>query len=136
LLTEWSDKGPKLMWTADGLGSGFSSIAIAGGRIYTMGDRKGGCFLICLDMNGKELWAARVGSGGPNCTPTVDGDRVYALDRNGELACVGTQSGNVIWTKNFPKDFGGKMMSGWGYSESPLVDGDRLIVTSGANDAM
>ncbi len=136
LLTEWTDEGPEVVWTADGLGRGYASIAISGGRIYTMGDRKGGCFLICLDMSGKEVWAASVGKGDPNCTPTIDGDRVYAMDRNGALACVGTQSGNVIWTKDFKQDFGGNMMSGWGYSESPLVDGDWLIVTPGAQDAM
>lgn len=136
LLTEWPESGPEVLWTAKDLGRGYSSIAISGGRIYTMGDRKGGAHLICLDLSGKEQWAARVGSGDPNCTPTVDGNRVYTVDRNGELACVGTESGNVLWTKSFTKDFGGKMMSGWGYSESPLVDGDRLIVTPGSKDAM
>ncbi len=136
LLTEWTEAGPDVIWTAEDLGRGFSSLSIAGGKIYTMGERKGGCYLICLDMSGKELWAAPVGKGDPNCTPSIYGDRVYAMDRNGELACVGTESGNVIWTKSFTKDFGGKMMSGWGYSESPLVDGDWLIVTPGAKDAM
>lgn len=136
LLTEWPENGPEVVWTAENLGKGFSSIAIAGGRIYTMGERKGGTFLICLDLDGKEQWAAKVGSGDPNCTPTIDGNRAYTVDRNGELSCVGTESGNVLWTKSFTKDFGGKMMSGWGYSESPLVDGDRLIVTPGSNDAM
>lgn len=136
LLSEWPEDGPKLLWTADGLGRAYSSIAISAGRIYTMGERKGGTFLICLDLEGKEQWAAKVGGGDPNCTPTVDGNRVYTVDRNGELACVGTESGNVLWMKSFTKDFGGKMMSGWGFSESPLVDGDRLIVTPGSNDAM
>lgn len=136
LLTQWSENGPEVLWTAENLGKGFSSIAITGGRIYTMGSRKDGTFLICLDMNGQEKWAARVGKGDPNCTPTVDGDRVYTVDRNGELTCVGVESGNVMWSKSFTKDFGGKMMSGWGYSESPLVDGDRLIVTPGSNDVM
>ncbi len=136
LLTEWPEDGPEVLWTAKDLGRGFSSIAISGGRIYTMGDRKGGAFLICLDLDGKEQWAANVGKGDPNCTPTVDGNRVYTVGRNGELSCVGTESGNVLWSKSFTKDFGGKMMSGWGYSESPLVDGDRLIVTPGSNDAM
>ena len=136
LLTEWPEDGPAMLWTAKDLGKGFSSISISGNRIYTMGERKEDAFLICLDLDGKEIWAAKVGRGDPNCTPTVDGDRVYTVDRNGELACVGTESGNVLWTKSFTKDFGGKMMSGWGYSESPLVDGDRLIVTPGSNDAM
>ncbi len=135
LLTEWSEAGPDLLWSADDLGKGFSSIAISGGRIYTMGERKGGTFLVCLDLTGKELWAANVGRGEPNCTPTIDGDRVYTLDRNGELTCVGTESGNVLWSKSFTKDFGGKMMSGWGYSESPLVDGDWLVVTPGSKEA-
>ncbi len=136
LLTEWSEAGPEVLWTADGLGGGFSSIAIASGRIYTMGERTEGTCLICLDMDGKEQWGTVISRGGPNCTPTIDGDRVYGLGRNGELVCCDTINGRIIWNKSFTKDFGGKMMSGWGYSESPLVDGNLLIVTPGAQDAM
>ena len=136
LLKEWPEGGPPLAWRIEGIGRGMSSVAIADGRIYTMGERNGGCDLIALELDGgKELWSARVGGGEPNCTPTVDGDLVYALDRNGELLCAKTADGSKVWSTSFQKDFGGKMMSGWGYSESPLVDGDRLIVTPGAKDA-
>ncbi len=137
LLKEWPESGPPLVWQADGFGGGFSSVAIVGDRIFTMGSRKGGCDLIAADRaTGKELWSTRVGNGSPNCTPTVDGDLVFALGREGDLLCANALSGSVVWQKNFGKDFGGQMMSGWGYSESPLVDGDRLIVTPGAEKAV
>lgn len=137
LLDAWTDKGPPLAWQSGGLGKGYSSVAISGGRIFTLGQRKGATELIALDLkDGKELWAAKVGGGSPNCTPTVDGDLVFALGQNGDLICAETATGKVLWQKSFPKDFGGKMMSGWGYSESPLVDGDRLIVTPGSTKAI
>lgn len=135
LLKEWPAKGPKLLWQAKGLGRGYSSVAIAGGKIFTMGEKRGGTVLMAMDMKGKELWSASVGRGRPNCTPTVDGDLVYALGRGGDLLCAKTGDGSVVWRKSFREDFGGRMMSGWGYSESPLVDGDRLICTPGASDA-
>jgi outer membrane protein assembly factor BamB len=97
----------------------------------------GECRVIALDVHtGKQIWATPIGKGDPNCTPTVDGDRVYALGRNGELACLDAVDGRLIWSKDLTRDFGGKMMSGWGYSESPLVDGEKLLCTPGANDAM
>lgn len=104
LLTEWPDEGPTLKWQTDGLGRGYSSIAIADGRIFTMGKRKGGCELIALDLkDGHELWSAPVGGGNPNCTPTVEGRRVYALGREGELVCADVASGKIVWSKAFPK---------------------------------
>jgi outer membrane protein assembly factor BamB len=137
LLSAWPTQGPPLAWQVNGLGSGYSSVAIAGGKIFTLGQRKRGAELIALNLDdGKELWATPVGGGGPNATPTVDGDRVYALGRDGDLLCAESVSGKEIWRKNFGRDFGGRMMSGWGYSESPLVDGDRLICTPGANKAV
>lgn len=137
LLDKWPAGGPKLLWQAEGLGSGYSSVSIADEKIFTMGRRDRQCYLIALELDGgKELWATKVGGGSPNCTPTVDGDLVYALSRNGDLICAKTDTGREVWRKNYPRDFGGKMMSGWGYSESPLVDGDRLICTPGSNRAM
>src|SRR5262245_52629105 len=83
LLKEWAKDGPPLLWTAKGVGRGYSSISIHDGKIFTMGDRGKEMFLIALSQkDGKELWATSVGQpwgdGGPRCTPTVDGDRVYA----------------------------------------------------------
>lgn len=138
LLQSWPEAGPDLLWTANELGSGMSSVSIAGGKLYTIGNRNGSENLIALDVkNGKELWSARIGNGGEsNSTPTVDGDLVFAVGRGGDLICAETATGKVLWRKNFGSDFGGKMMSQWGYSESPLVDGDRLICTPGSERAM
>ncbi len=138
LLSDWNDKPPNLLWTAEGLGSAYSSVSIGNGRIYTMGKRDGGEHLIAMDLkNGKVLWSVNVGTGGDsNCTPTIDGDRIYTIGKSGDLACVDGTKGEIIWAKSFSRDFGGKMMSQWGYSESPLVDGDRLICTPGGPQAM
>jgi outer membrane protein assembly factor BamB len=141
LLQEWPEGGPPLAWKATGIGKGYASVAVTGGKIYTMGDRQGSEWIICMDLaNQKELWAAKVGQpyddGGPRCTPTVDGDLVYAISPHGDLVCVEAASGKEVWRKKFDKDFGGKMMSGWAYSESPLVDGEKLVCTPGGKDAV
>jgi outer membrane protein assembly factor BamB len=137
LLPSWEKEPPQLLWQAKGLGSGFASVAIADGRIFTLGERKGGAKLIALDLASQaELWEAKVGGGSPNSTPTVDGDLVFALGRDGHLVCARAKTGEVVWKKDFGQDFGGKMMSDWGYSESPLVDGEKLVCTPGAKDAM
>jgi outer membrane protein assembly factor BamB len=141
LLKEWPESGPELLWSATGLGIGYSSVSIADGKIFTMGDREGGQWVIALDLATRdELWAVRIGDPwetkpGSRCTPTVDGKLVYAIGTYGDLLCLETEIGNERWRKNFVKDFGGKMMTGWGYSESPRIDGDRLICTPGAKDA-
>ncbi len=138
LLDEWSGDGPRLLWSVRGLGRGYSSVSVADGSIYTMGNRDGGEKLIALDAeDGRVRWATPAGNGRDcNCTPTVDGDLVFGLGREGDLVCAETATGKVVWQKSFARDFGGKMMSGWGYSESPLVDGDRLICTPGGQRAM
>jgi len=139
LAQEWTGDGPPLLWKIEGLGKGFSTVSIVGNRIYTMGDRKDEQFIIALDLpTHKELWAAKVGGpwgDGTRCTPTVEGGLVWAIGTRGDLVCVKADSGEEVWRKSFPKDFGGKMMSEWGYSESPLVDGDKLVCTPGGKDA-
>ena len=137
LLKEWPEEGPTLKWQAKGLGSGYSSLAISGGRIFTMGRKDRRAKIVAMNAgDGSILWETAVGGGNPNCTPTIDGNRVYALGRNGNLVCVNAETGQEIWRTSYQKDFGGRMMSHWGYSESPLIDGDRLICTPGANDAI
>jgi outer membrane protein assembly factor BamB len=143
LLNEWPSEGPKLLWKASGLGRGFSSLSIAGGRIFTMGDREGGQFVIALSLaDGREMWSTRIGDvwepqgyAGPRCTPTVDGKLVFALGPHGDLVCLEAANGKEVWHRNMKADFGGLMHSGWGYSESPLVDGDKLVCTPGGPDA-
>ncbi len=143
LLTDWSSE-PKLLWQMKGMGRGFASLAMVGTKAYTMGDRGSDGYVIAIDLaTQKELWASKIGAAwtksndpGSRGTPTVDGDLMYAVTGNGEMACLETGTGKILWSKNFAKDFGGQMMSGWGYSESPLVDGDKVVVTPGGKSAM
>lgn len=141
LLKQWPKAGPKLEWKSTGLGGGYSGVSVAAGRIYTMGDGGDASQVHALDeKSGKRLWSAKVGATGgedrnrypgTRCTPTVDGDRVYATGQWGDLVCLDAATGREIWRLNLAKDLQGKMMSSWGYSESPLVDGERLIVCPG-----
>jgi len=136
LLTQWPAEGPPLMWKASGLGQGFSSVAVADGRIYTMGGGDG-VGIICRKVDdGSHVWRTEIGENdNANCTPTVDGDLVFGVSKDGDLACCETKSGKLVWKKNFRKDFqAGKPV--WGFSESPLVDGDMLIATPGADTAL
>lgn len=144
LLKSWEASQPKLLWMADGLGEGYASVSIADGRIYTTGNTSDGQAVVALNVNdGKVLWTKPLtdeppkhGYEGSRCTPTADGDRLYVITSNGIIACLKSQDGEVVWQKDFQQDFGGKMMSGWGFSESPLVDGDWVLCTPGGQDAM
>ena len=137
LLAQWPETGPPLLWKSAGLGTGFSSLALAGDRIFTLGDREGGQHLVALNRptarssggRGSAAWEDEFA--GPRGTPTVDGSRVYALGTEGDLVCLDAATGKERWRRNLAKDFGGEMMSIWKFTESPLVDGDRLIVTPG-----
>jgi outer membrane protein assembly factor BamB len=146
LPAEWPKDGLPLAWTLEGLGRGYSSISIADGKLFTMGDRadadgEEAQVVIALDLDSREeLWTAPVGpphtDGGPRCTPTVDGGLLYALGTSGDLVCVAVDSGEVRWRRNLVDDFEGQVMAVWKFSESPLVDGDRLICTPGGPQAM
>ena len=146
LLQEWPEGGPKLLWTLEGLGRGYSTVSIANGKLFTMGDRTVSedtekQFVIAYDLDTrKELWAVPVGpphsDGGPRCTPTVDGEVLYAIGTDGDLVCLEVESGKERWRRNFVEDFEGKFMAVWKFSESPLVDGNRLICTPGGPEAM
>jgi len=137
LLKSWPKDGPPLAWQAKGLGGGYSSVSVAGDRIYTLGNKKGKSYVLALERDGgKIVWSGEIGPEGGNlgCTPTVDGDRVYALGQQSDLVCLETKDGMRVWHRNLRKDFGGAYGS-WGYCESPLVDGDRVIVTPGGKSA-
>jgi outer membrane protein assembly factor BamB len=139
LLSEWDKDGPQLAWKTPGMGKGFSSAAVADGKVFTMGERGDGQFVIALSAaDGKPLWSTKFapkGGNDPRGTPTVDGDRVYVVGGNGVLGALDAESGKIVWSKDFKKDFGAPT-PGWGFCESPLVDGDRLICTPGAKEAM
>ena len=142
LLGAWPRQGPPLVFRAAGLGEGYSSLAVTRGRIFTQGQRKDGEFVLAFDAaTGKKVWEAPNGKvfrerrgHGPRGTPTVDGDRVYALAGDGTLGCFDFQSGKALWGFNVVERFGAKV-PGWGISESPLVDGERVIVMPGGKGA-
>jgi outer membrane protein assembly factor BamB len=142
LLKQWPTSGPQRNWSISKLGEGFGSIAIRGDRIYAQGTSGSESMIYCLNRDdGKTVWSAALGpkvndgrGNGPRSTPTVDDDRVYALTENGDLACLRSRDGSPVWRKNILKEFGGSN-PGWLISESPLVDGDRLIVTPGGRGA-
>lgn len=143
LKLDWNGQAPKHLWTTDGMGGGYASVSVVNGRLYTTGNLPEGQGVICVDANsGKLLWSTAVtpeqpkhGYEGSRCTPTVDGEFLYTVTSNGLLTCLRANDGEIVWTREF-KDFGGKMMSGWGFSESPLVDGDLVLCTPGGSEAM
>ncbi len=146
LLQEWPASGPPLVRKIRGLGGGDGTPSIANGRIFGMGHRDSKEVVWALsETDGQELWATTLGAAvnqnwpqskeGPGCTPTVDEDRLYVLGMGGNLACLQVADGKVIWQKNLTKDFGGRVPT-WSYRESPLVDGEKIICTPGAQDAM
>ena len=146
LLQSWPEGGPELLWEISGLGTGYSTVSIADGKLYTMGDieldsEQAQC-VIAVDLEThKKLWTTKVGPihvdsrGGPRCTPTVDDGLVYAIGTSGDLVCLSVDKGEIIWRKNLEKDFDGKIPN-WKYSESPLVDGDKVLCTPGGSNAV
>ncbi|HJT77782.1 MAG TPA: PQQ-binding-like beta-propeller repeat protein [Gemmataceae bacterium] len=141
LLQSWPKDGPKLLWTFSDAGIGYSGPAVVGDHLYTMGGDNKKSFVYCLDLGTQEkTWSTEVGpffphgnGDGPRGTPTVDGDLVFALGGHGDLVCVEKDTGKKRWHVNLKTDLGGQMASGWGYSESVLVDGDKVICTPGGN---
>lgn len=137
LLRQWDEPGPPLLWMATGLGPGHSTVSVVDGTIYTMGERDGRGHLIALDeQNGTEKWTAVVGKGKPLATPTVDNGQVFALGSFGDLLCVDANDGGELWRLNIVDEFDGMQASDVGYSESPLVDGDRVVITPGNHAAI
>lgn len=150
LLKTWPKQGPPLAWIFDKAGLGYSAPAVVGPRVYVPGSRQDVEYVLALDATtGKELWQARIGpthdfkgnswGDGPRTTPAVHGDLLYALGSQGELVCVRTGDGKEIWRKNLLSELGGDIDAigggppklAWGYSSSPLVDGNQLICVPG-----
>jgi outer membrane protein assembly factor BamB len=142
LLKSWPAEGPPLVWHTAEAGIGYSSFSSVNGRLYTLGDRGERGFVIALDAaTGKTLWATPNGpsyensyGSGQRSTPTIDGDRLYALSATGDLVCLDTATGGVVWRKDIPGEYRSSVPV-WGYSESPLVVGDRVIVHAGGPKA-
>jgi len=147
LLPAWPPEGPKVRWKRTDIGTGYSSPAVVGGRVFIQTTAGNEEFALCLDeKSGDQVWKSPIGhvgkNRGPNypgtrSSPTVVGDLVFCLASAGELTCLGTD-GTLKWQKDLVKDFGGKVgtdQQSWAYSESVLVDGDAVICTPGGKDA-
>jgi outer membrane protein assembly factor BamB len=142
LLAQWPRSGPPLVWSAAMLGAGYGSVAVQGDRVYVQGMRNRQSVVTTLNrVDGKVLWTRTLGAAleesrgpGPRSTPTLDGDRLYVLTENGDLACLRAADGTVVWQKNILKEFGGRNIS-WLISESPLVDSNVVVVTPGGRGA-
>lgn len=149
LLTVWPADGPPLVWKTSGAGRGYASVAISDGKLFTIGDGPStaedeNAYLLCFDLeSGSPLWKTQIGdpwTEGPSdwqssrSTPTIDGSRAYCLTAHGDLVCCDVAQGTEIWRRNLKSDFGGKKGDSWGYSESVLVDGDKLICTPGGEE--
>ena len=142
LLKDWPANGPPQVWRATGAGNGFASFSASGGKLFTLGARGNVEYVIAFDAaSGKRLWETPNGQrfrnemgDGPRSTPTIDGNRLFAFGGTGELSCLDTATGTKIWSVNVVQQFGGTTPY-WGYSESPLVIGDRIVLNAGGRKA-
>ncbi len=146
LLKQWPKDGPKLLWKLTDAGSGYSTPSVVGERLYLLANEGTDSEFVQAHAvkDGKRIWRTPLGKVGANppqmnylgarSTPTVDGELLYGLGSDGDLACVEIGAGKVRWQKNLRTDLGGKP-GDWAYSESPLIDGDVLVCTPGGSDA-
>ena len=148
LLQAWPKDGPELLWTASGIGHGYSTVSIAAGRIYTAGMIDKQTYVTALDLNGRQVWQKLNGQSwqaserqtwavpyaGSRGTPTVDGDTVYHLSELGRLTAFDAGTGRELWHVDIMKTFAAERPE-YGYSESVLIDGDMVFCTPGGKDA-
>jgi outer membrane protein assembly factor BamB len=145
LLQEWPEGGPKLVWQVGNVGGGYSTPAVVGDRIYLLGsDASEESVYALTTKDGSKVWTTKLGKlghpqqnpsyPGARSTPTVDGQHLFVLGSDGDLVCLEIATGKEVWRKHLRTDFGGKHGE-WAYAESPLVDGDKVIVTPGGADA-
>lgn len=139
-LKTWPEDGPEVLWRIP-IGEGYSGISIVDGRIYTMLSEGEDEFAVCLNASdGTEIWRSRTdekyhsGEGsGPRSTPAVDGDRVYALSAKGKLYGLDADSGEKVWGHDFVAEFESGM-PGFGFSSSPIIEGDSLLIEAGGKN--
>jgi outer membrane protein assembly factor BamB len=142
LLRSWPAAGPPRAWSTSNLGAGFGSIAVSRDRIFVQGMRNFQSVVSALNRaDGTLVWAKPIGRAGdndrgpgPRGTPTVDGDRTYVLTENGDLASLRIQDGGIVWQRNILQEFGGRNID-WLISESPLIDGNNVIISPGGRSA-
>jgi len=153
LAKNWPSAGPSLLWKIDDvakLGVGYGAPSVVGNKLFILGadnpKKEAQEYCVCLDARtGKSLWKTPLNTtpgnfndnwgGGPRSSPTVDGEYVYVLGATGDLLCLAARDGKLVWRKNLVKDFGGSIPT-WGYSESVLIDGEKLVCTPGSRGGM
>ncbi len=135
---KWPSSGPTKLWKAS-VGTGFAAVSVSGGRVFTMGNKSNRDQVIALDdVTGDELWrhtyseklTANLYDGGPNATPTVDGNLVYTLSKTGKAYCFKAESGEVVWTKDLKRLYNAKVPK-WGFASSPLIQGKQVVYNVG-----
>jgi outer membrane protein assembly factor BamB len=140
LLKQWPAGGPPLAWKATGIGQGFSSVCHFGKVVFTMGEADNKCLLVAISAaDGKILWKLPVGSPfteqqggtGPRSTPATDGTVVICVAPTGEITAARVADGRMVWQKNM-KNFGASM-PGFGFVESPYIDGNLVLLSPGSS---
>jgi len=142
LFQSWGKDGPKLKWIAEGLGSGYATVSVADGKIFTSGNSETAQLVTAYSLDGKQLWSTAIADQlpkhlyqGSRTTPTFRDGKLYVVSSDGAVSCLNAEDGKKVWSRSFDQ-WDGKMMSTWGFSESPLVDGDRVICTPGGTKGM
>lgn len=143
IRSDWEANPPRQLWTLGGLGDGYASMAVAGKTLYTTGNIDQGQAVCAIDLESREiLWQTPITDGvpehgypGSRCTPTIDGDRLYAVSSNGGIVCLNIADGSIVWKKTFADEYDSGTQS-WGYGESPLIDGGTVVITPGGSNAL
>lgn len=147
ISNSWYKQPPKFLKTLEGAGQGFASLCVVDGTIYTTGNSDSEQFVVAIQIStGNVLWRQTIVPVVPNhdylgsrSTPTYDPktDRLFVVGSDGRLVCLSAnQNGRILWQIQFQKEWNGRLMSGWGFSESPLVDGDQVVVSPGGRQAL
>ena len=143
LLKSWPAEGPKLLWSSDIIGDGYSSAIIQDNVIYVTGQRDSVEVISAIDLNGKLIWQKEVGKAisqndwGESSTPTLYKGKLYTVTIPGEVCCVDSKTGTLNWKISIPGKFGGISNSGFVssfFSESPLIVDDKVVVTPGGKN--
>lgn len=143
LNLKW-DAAPRLVYMTEGFGRGYAGVSIVDGALYTTGNQDDGQSVVAADAGtGAILWKTQITAHNPEhsypgsrCTPTYDDGKLYVVASSGKIIRLDAKTGKIDWQRDFKADWKGKMMSGWGYSESPLVDGEHVLCTPGGDEAM
>jgi len=139
LMKEWPAEGPELLWSFEGLGAGHGSVSIADGKLFLLGMPDTIGIIYCLNLNGELLWKKEYGLEwhanytGPRSTPTIKDGLLYFVSGQGKAICMDTKDGEVIWSRDMFSEFDAQPTS-WGIAESPVLDGDRIIITPGGKE--